>query len=209
MQIVRGGKRSSPQRAPASAAVAERSRAAFAAFYREHYPRARKLARSKVGGLWADEVADDAFMDLWSCCFRDCEPPTEPVTGLLIRILRRRILDRLRADASSEARDEYHVEGLAPHIQNQTDTARVADGSLLAARMQYLAGALPPKLRRAFELLQLHGRDYALIAAELGVTQVTARWNVSEATRRIRVALEKDGYGVERRLEGPRTEGTP
>jgi RNA polymerase sigma factor (sigma-70 family) len=203
MPILPFGRKPSPRSAALS--PREQGEAAFKAAHAALYPRARRFTRNYVGELWADDVLQEAFVSLWNFCYRDGRIPGGDVDDLLYRLLRRKIADWLERLKATAARDEDDVLDLTARLTNQTDATRVAEESLLAARIEYLAAALPQQMRRAHEL-RFEGRDYPDIAAELRTSEATARWNVHEARRRISKQLVKDGYAMPSLPREPRKE---
>jgi RNA polymerase sigma factor (sigma-70 family) len=142
--------------------------------YDDLHPRARAFTRKYIGELWADDVTQDAFLGLWNFCYRDGRLPAGDVDDLLFRILRHRIANWLEKERTSAARDDDHVLDLIPRLESQADPVRVADESLILARVEYLIAALPQQMRRAHEL-RFAGHEYPEIAAELQISEVTAR----------------------------------
>lgn len=63
-------------------------------------------------------------------------------------------------------------------------------GSCKSARLSFLLSELPPKQRACVTLRYFHDLDYAEIAAIVRCTEESARANVYQAIRRLRMALE-------------------
>lgn len=199
------------------------AQAAFEREYERLYGEARGFAMRFVGTVWCDDVVQDAFLALWQSCYEDGDVPTASIDSLFYKILRRRIIDRLREqtvrDELSAAasgmgemigvgQGDLRVRAITERIENQTNTARVADGEMLAARITYLASTLTPKTRKVFEAGQLNGFDAHATAASLGMSYDAARWHQKEALNRMRAALERDGYPVPAALRAGRRVGS-
>lgn len=172
-----------------------RARAAFEKVYRQLYSRACSVVRKHAGDS-TEDIVQQAFLEMWEACYMNGELPEESPKGFLYRVLRHRLVDHIRADSRSLERD-VDVELVDEEVNqplNALDARRVADGNLLQARIDYLVAAMPPKTAQAWQLSIEHHRDPDAIAAALGVSKDTARWHVWEAKKRLRAALEKDGY---------------
>src|SRR5262249_35285234 len=76
--------------------IAARDRAAFAAFYDRHAPRAFGLVRQLLGaGAEAEDVLQDVFAQVWNQAERYDAARSSPVSWLLL-LARSRALDHLR-----------------------------------------------------------------------------------------------------------------
>lgn len=176
-----------------------RARAAFDDAYRTLYSRACRAVR-KYADDSTEDVVQQAFMELWASCYRNGEVPAEAPKALLYRILRLRLIDYIRVQRRDRERDANvdYADELAGRITNQVDTARVAEGHLLQARIDYLLAAMPPNRAEAFRLSIELPRDPEAIGKALGTDKETARWYVWDAKRRLKAALGNDnGAGDE------------
>src|SRR5438128_218477 len=76
----------------------------FAEVYRRLHRKACRFAKHFVNDD-AEDAVHDAFADLWASCFANGEVDLEGVDSLFVKILRRRIADRLRDERRSVRRD--------------------------------------------------------------------------------------------------------
>lgn len=175
---------------------------AFEQVYARMYAEARGFARRYVGSLWCDDVVQDAFLSLWTRCYKECDPPAEPVDALVYKILRRRIIDVLRAQSVRAEVDgaEERIRDASARIENQMDTAGVAEGKMLSERIDSITSTFPPKARQAFEAGRVNGFDAKATAEAMGISYDAARWHLKEGLNRVRAALERDGYRVPQAL---------
>ena len=165
-------------------------------------PAARKYARGEVGNA-AKDVLQEAFWQLWRVAYADgAEVPANDTDKLFYRILRRRCADERRDFARRSALADQQVLDISSYLEASTNSAKVAEGSLMRERVDYVIAALPEKKRTAF-LMHEQGHNAHEIAAAMGIGYETARWHVAEAQERIRKQLTKDGY----ELPAPRRRG--
>lgn len=197
MRIIRSrGSASEPPGPQAPGDKLARAKAAFEKVYFREYSGACKYVWARTHGPWAEDLVQDAFLRLWGSCYEQGDIPHKSPRGLLYQILRDRIADHLRSvrtrrefrENLDNARDEE------TRIQNQTDAARVADGNLLQARVQYIVAALPEQMQKAYRLSEEMHRNTREIAETLEISQDTARYHVWLAKKRIEQTLLRDGY---------------
>lgn len=150
-------------------------RAAFDALYRRHSTWAWGVAAGMVGRHNADDLVSETFAALLSALRRGLGP-VGGVRGYL-RTAMRRQAGRLLAPTD----DVVPSDGLSLLIADgadlddlDLDVLTSAEDHVIAASDQALAGrayrALKPRSRRAIELVDIKGHDYAEAAAELDLT---------------------------------------
>jgi RNA polymerase sigma factor (sigma-70 family) len=187
-----------PSIAPRSRAVSRLSvERHFGEQYRRLYGKAARFARRFVDDA-AEDVVQDAFLQLWTSCYTEGEVELERADALLLKILRDTIVDYLRAQEREMQRDDdqENILDISARIENQTNTARVAEGNALSARISYIVETLPLARRRVYQIASANMWDARLAARELGIAYNTARWHLTRAVESVRVQLEKDGYRV-------------
>jgi RNA polymerase sigma factor (sigma-70 family) len=175
---------------------------AFREHYRRLYGRARHFAASYVGAFWAEDIVDEAFLDLWDAAFAEGNVPASTQDTLFYRILRCRIVDKMRAAEREAIRDadQDNILSISSHLANQTDAAMVAEGTFLAGRMDYIIESLPMPRRRVLQIAKAHDWNPRVAANEMGITYETARWHLRRAVEQLRQTLEQDGYAVPAKL---------
>lgn len=165
-------------------------------------PAAHKYARSEVGSA-AKDVLQEAFWQLWQVAYAGgAEVPANDTDKLFYKILRRRCADEKRDFARRHALEDQQVLDISSYLEASTNSAKVAEGSLLRERVDYLVAAMSDKMRTAF-LMHEQGHNAHEIAAAMQIGYETARFHVAEAQNRIRKQLAKDGY----ELPAPRRRG--
>jgi RNA polymerase sigma factor (sigma-70 family) len=198
MPILYFGRKRKDSPVPRTVSGAE-ARGIFEAHYVELAGKGRRLAARFVDDD-ADDVVQEAMLDLWSSCFRDGEVDPVGVKEVFMQILRRRIVDRMRQLQRESRRDDEHVTSLTERIERRMDVARVAEDKELPTRLSYIVAALPEACRNVYTTVTSHDGDVRAAAQELGITYNTARWHMTRANERIRKSLERDGYEVPRAL---------
>ena len=163
----------------------------------------RRFAAQQVGDDSADDVVQQAFLEVFDACFRDGEPPPQPVDALFFRILRLRCVDSLRhAGRHVRAPDRQGDSGVIelPAWVEQRNPAEVADGSMLAARVDQIIGAMPPEMQRVMSAARQVGFEGRAIAESTGMKRELVKWHLKEGRERLRRQLEQDGYAVPEKL---------
>jgi len=154
------------------------------AWYRAEYPRVHRLCRGFLASRTAaDDVAQDALLHLADQLER--WDPARPYAAWRNQVVVNLCRDRERAASRRE-----HHEGAArrPEVP-APDPADVAASRELAAWIDRCLGALPPREREVFVLVDLEGADAAAVGEQLGVTASTVRAALAMARRRMRELL--------------------
>lgn len=162
----------------------------FATLYRRHVDAILRFCASR--GATADTAADvtsDTFLS--ALRKRDSYDPRYPDARLwLISIAARKLIDGHRRDKG----DRHRRDALMATAPRPTDRDRDAYAALFedesGAALDVLAD-LPPAQRDAIRLRVVEDRQYAEIAADLGLSEGTARQHVSRGLARLRSRLER------------------
>lgn len=156
---------------------------AFGSLIDRHGLAARRAARAI---LRDDDDADDAVQEGMLAAWRaiDRYDPARPFRPWLMRIVVNAALDarrRARVRHAEPIAETLESGGLGPD--------RMADASLLRARLDAGLATLPERQRIALVLFDVEGWGHAEIAATLGVPEGTVRSYVFHARRAMRRAL--------------------
>jgi RNA polymerase sigma factor (sigma-70 family) len=163
----------------------------------------RRFAEQHVGDDAADDVVQQAFLEVFDASFSDGEPPTHPVDALFFRILRNRCVDWLRhRDRHVRAPDRQGDSGVIelPAWVDQRNPAQVADGSMLSARVDEVIGHMPPEMQRVMTAGRQVGFESRPIAEATGMKHELVKWHLKQGRARLRRQLEQDGYEVPAQL---------
>ena len=150
-----------------------------------------ELRRHLTRMLPSEADADDLLQEVWVRAMRK-PPESGPgsnVRAWLYRVATNVALDRLATEGRRCCALVGRRLALAPEPASAPDEVL---GSLSAAarfRVREKVAALPPKQREAVWLRWVEGRDYEAIAARLECSQASARANVYNGMKRLRVEL--------------------
>jgi RNA polymerase sigma-70 factor (ECF subfamily) len=182
---------SSPEGAPAAPDLADLLRAcgkgdetAFARLYDATASRVVGLAVRVVRDpAQAEEVAQEAFLDIWRQSGR-FDPAKGSPLGWLLTIVHRKAVDRVRSAEASTRRDTTY------HQQNQAvehdSTAEAAAASLEARRVRQALTSLTPAQREALELAYFGGYTHTEVATMLQLPVGTAKTRIRDGLIRLR-----------------------
>lgn len=191
--------KSDPQPARAGEALAlEDAERVFAADFARLQAPARRYARKWIGTLWADDVVQETFISLWRAYYSKGTPPLGRPERVLFATLRHCITKRLESEKSRDALEDQHTIDISHRLLPRLDAARVADGSLLQARIDYLLGAMPEATASVFRAVMRSDWDLHAAAAELQMPYHTARGHFLRAKHRLAESLARDGYSIPR-----------
>ena len=196
LRIFSKGKSDPKPAKPGEVVAFEDAQRLFADDYTRLEAEARRYARQRVGNLWADDVVQEAFMSLWDAYYSKGTPPRERPERLLYRTLRNCIVDRVRSEKSRDPLEDQHTIDITHRLLPRLDSARVADGSLLEARIDYLLGGMPETTSSVFRAAMRYDWDIHAAAAALQLPYNTARGHFLRAKHRLAEALAKDGYSI-------------
>jgi RNA polymerase sigma-70 factor (ECF subfamily) len=158
--------------------------AAFAELYDATAARAFGLAVRVVRDpAQAEEVAQEAFLEIWRTAGRFDVKKGSAVSWILT-IVHRKAVDRVRsAEASSRRDTSYH--------QQSTDTdhdatAEAAQASMEARRVRQAMQSLTEVQREALELAYFKGYTHTEVAAMLDLPVGTAKTRIRDGLIRLR-----------------------
>lgn len=158
--------------------------AAFAQLYDATASRAVGLAVRVVRDpAQAEEVAQEAFLEIWRTAAR-FDPAKGSPLGWLLTIVHRKAVDRVRSAEASTRRDTtYHQQN--PSIDHDS-TAEAAQASLEARRVRNALESLTPVQREALELAYFGGYTHTEVATMLDLPVGTAKTRIRDGLIRLR-----------------------
>lgn len=131
----------------------------------------------------AEEVAQEAFLEIWRTASRFDADRGSPLAWLLT-IVHRKAVDRVRSAEAATRRDQNY------HHQNQPvahdATAEAAHASLEARRVRTALGSLTPVQREALELAYFGGYTHTEVASMLELPVGTAKTRIRDGLIRLR-----------------------
>ncbi len=131
----------------------------------------------------AEEVAQEAFLDIWKNSGR-FDPAKGSPLGWLLTIVHRKAVDRVRSAEASTRRDTSY------HQQNQPvehdSTAEAGLASLEARRVRSALQSLTPVQREALELAYFGGYTHTEVATMLELPVGTAKTRIRDGLIRLR-----------------------
>lgn len=161
---------------------------ALAALYDRHSPTALALARRILGPARAEDAVQEAFTSIWRSA-SSYDPAQGLVRTWLLRVVRNRSIDTLRAAATDDRRIEQ-----ASHERERAAEPETPHGAAVrrdrAGDVRDALRELPPEQREVVELAYFRGLTQAEIAAELGVPVGTIKSRARLALVKLRDELE-------------------
>ncbi|MCY7395573.1 MAG: ECF RNA polymerase sigma factor SigK [Nocardioides sp.] len=159
-------------------------REAFAVLYDAVSARVLGLAVRVVRDpAQAEEVAQEAFMEIWKTSARFDADRGSPL-GWMLTIAHRKSVDRVRSAEASTRRDGSY------HQQNQPvahdSTAEAAHASLEAHRVRTALKSLTSIQREALELAYFGGYTHTEVASMLDLPVGTAKTRIRDGLIRLR-----------------------
>ena len=157
---------------------------AFAALYDATSSRVVGLAIRVVRDpAQAEEVAQEAFLEIWRTSGR-FDPAKGSPLGWLLTIVHRKAVDRVRSAEASTRRDTSY------HQQNQPidhdSTAEAAQASMEARRVRNALESLTRVQREALELAYFGGYTHTEVATMLDLPVGTAKTRIRDGLIRLR-----------------------
>lgn len=156
------------------------------------------LVRFFAARLRSMTAAEDLVQDLY-IRVASLEPGdrVENPSAYLYRLASNLMLDRLRSDRRSGARDSAWLQGQRLEIGGESIVDEPSAEQSVAARQKLAQVAraiadLPPKTKRAFELHKLEGLTQEETARALGVSRKTVEKQISAALQRLVAKLGND-----------------
>lgn len=165
------------------AQVQRRDREAFTRLLDRHLAGLQKfLIRTTGNGADADEVAQEAFLRIWTRA-DSWQSDRVRFTTWLFRIARNLAIDRHRR------RRETNDEDLEQVVDETPDTAHTIDAERRRKMMQIAIGQLPERQRTALVLCHFDGMSNPDAAAVLDVSVDALESLLSRARRSLKNAL--------------------
>jgi RNA polymerase sigma-70 factor, ECF subfamily len=179
-----GGGSSAPDLADLLKACGRGDHAAFSGLYDATASRVVGLAVRVVRDrAQAEEVAQEAFLEIWKTSGR-FDPAKGSPLGWLLTIVHRKAVDRVRSAEASTRRDTTY------HQRNQPvehdSTAEAATASLEARRVRQALTGLTPVQREALELAYFGGYTHTEVATMLELPVGTAKTRIRDGLIRLR-----------------------
>jgi RNA polymerase sigma-70 factor (ECF subfamily) len=158
--------------------------AAFARLYDATSARAYGLAVRVVRDpSQAEEVAQEAFLDIWRTAGRFDAAKGSAVSWILT-LVHRKAVDRVRsADASTRRDTTYHQGSQA--VEHDS-TAEAAHASMEARRVRQAMDSLTEVQREALELAYFKGYTHTEVATMLDLPVGTAKTRIRDGLIRLR-----------------------
>lgn len=166
--------------------IAIGEREAFAHFVDAYGPRVHRLAaRYAANSADAEDLTQEIFLDLYRCIsgFRG----ESSLATWVYRVAMNHCLKHQGRTRTTAQLDEHEME---QHPDNSADPARSALRNELSGQVHGALDALSPLHRDIVILHELHGLTYEECARVLDVPLGTVKSRLSNAFRRLRVALQ-------------------
>src|SRR5215472_16424483 len=167
------------------ALVARGDRAAFEAVYAQMAdPIYGVILRVIRDPGQAEEVSQEALLEIWRCAAR-FDPARGSAVTWMMTIAHRRAVDRLRAAGSAVARERL----LADRAPPRDEAAEAVVAGLDAERVRRCLDELTKLQRESITLAYYGGRSYRQVAAALGVALGTIKSRIRDGLLRMRDCL--------------------
>jgi RNA polymerase sigma-70 factor (ECF subfamily) len=181
----------SPEGTPTAAALGELLRLAargdqnaFAQLYDATSHRVFGLAvRIVRDPAQAEEVAQEAFLDIWRNSAR-FDPDRGSAIAWMLTIVHRKAVDRVRSAEASTRRESTYHQQTQPIAHDAT--AEAAQASLEARRVRGALAALTEVQREAVELAYFGGYTHTEVATMLKLPVGTAKTRIRDGLIRLR-----------------------
>ena len=157
---------------------------AFAQLYDATSARAYGLALRVVRDpSQAEEVAQEAFLEIWRTASR-FDPARGSAVSWILTLVHRKAVDRVRSAEASTRRDlAYHQDSRG--VEHDT-TAEAAHASIEARRVRQALGSLTEAQRQALELAYFNGYTHTEVATMLDLPLGTAKTRIRDGLIRLR-----------------------
>ena len=158
--------------------------AAFARLYDATAARAFGLAVRVVRDpAQAEEVAQEAFLEIWRTASR-FDPARGSAVSWILTLVHRKAVDRVRSAEASTRRDTtYHQ---STQTVEHDSTAEAAQASMEARRVRQALGSLTEVQREALELAYFKGYTHTEVATMLDLPVGTAKTRIRDGLIRLR-----------------------
>jgi len=162
---------------------------AFTAAYQQYAPELRRfVARIIVDRHLAEDVVNEAFLELWQHPTR-YDPERADLQSWLRTVSHRRAIDRIRSLEASRKR-EARI-GIRDHHDSDHGSDQ-RDALFVRTTLRAALAELSDKQRDAVVLRYLGERNTSEVAGELGVTVGTAKTRVRDGLIALRAHLPTD-----------------
>lgn len=167
-------------------------RAAFGELVERHREAVVRAARAALG---SHEEADDVAQDAWLTAFRRLQTFRGEASfrTWLLSIAWRRALTRRRRLVRWLSRSP--LSDVDPAVGPDAEDRLLTDE--LAGAVRRAINRLPARYRHALLLAGSGAYSYGEIASMLGIAEGTVKWRVSEARRRLKARLAREGFADE------------
>ncbi|MBM3676275.1 MAG: sigma-70 family RNA polymerase sigma factor [Actinobacteria bacterium] len=155
-------------------------------FGRAAFVLARRVTRDDS---MAEDVVQDAFLDVWRAAAR-FDPERAAVSTWLFTFVHRRAIDAVRRASVRPRPYPGDVDAL-PEPVDPVDVAVAVQSGEEAARVQHALGKLPERERRVLELAYVRGLSQSEVAAELGAPLGTVKSRTHTALAHMRQLLSE------------------
>ncbi|MDF0490370.1 RNA polymerase sigma factor [Sphingomonas sp. H39-1-10] len=153
------------------------------------YPRLTRMLADRLGSVdRAEEALNDTYVRLHreSVQFSEVRDPQ----SYLYRMA-------MNAAGNQRERDDFYlsaadIEELIELPDEAPDPLRVAEGRSELEAVQRALDALPERRRAVFRRVWIEGASYAVVAAEFGLAERTARYELLQAVRAMHEATKKN-----------------
>jgi len=158
--------------------------AAFARLYDATSARAYGLAVRVVRDpSQAEEVAQEAFLEIWRTAGR-FDPAKGSAVSWILTLVHRKSVDRVRSAEASTRRDTTYHQGT--QVVEHDSTAEAAQASMEARRVRQALGSLTEVQRQALELAYFKGYTHTEVAKMLDLPVGTAKTRIRDGLIRLR-----------------------
>lgn len=138
----------------------------------------------------AEEVAQEAFLEVWRTAGRFDAAKGSPMAWILT-IVHRKAVDRVRSAEASTRRDTQYHQHNQPVAHDAT--AEAAHASLEARRVRAALQSLTPVQREALELAYFGGYTHTEVASLLDLPVGTAKTRIRDGLIRLRDTMGVGG----------------
>lgn len=164
---------------------------AFAELYDATAARVHGLALRVVRDpAQAEEVAQEAFLDIWRTAGR-FDPARGSALGWMLTLTHRKAVDRVRAAEAAQRRDQAYQRDHRP--VDHDNTAEQAHTSLEGRRVRQALAGLTEVQREAIALAYYGGYTHTEVATMLDLPVGTAKTRIRDGLIRLRDVLGTGG----------------
>ncbi|HEY4268927.1 MAG TPA: sigma-70 family RNA polymerase sigma factor [Galbitalea sp.] len=160
---------------------------AFGELYDRMFPRVLGLAtRVLRDSGYAEEVAQEVFLEVWQQAFR-FDAGKGSAVGWVLRKAHGRAVDRVRASSARTARDLKM--GIRDLVEPSEDVAEVVELRIDSQRVDEALRKLPDSQRQAVTLAHLSGYSHSEVSQILRIPVGTVKTRIRAGIGRLREEL--------------------